>query len=175
MNELDSIRNEFKRYRALAEKAFVQLDDAMLNQLAAEETNSIAMIVRHLSGNLQSRFTDFLTSDGEKPTRDRESEFETREYSREEMMQMWSAGWRVLENTLESLMPSDLDRDVAIRGVALSVHEALARSVAHVAYHTGQIVLLARLFTRPGTWKYLSIARGESQSYNANPSREKQP
>lgn len=175
MNELDAIRNEYRRYRSLAEKAFSRLDDAQRNRVIIEDTNSIAMLIRHLGGNLQSRFRNFLTEDGEKPWRNRDAEFEERSYSFAESQQIWSDGWTVLEDTLDSLTLDDLDRTVTIRGVGLSVHEALARSATHVAYHTGQIVLLARLLTEPGQWQSLSIPRGGSADYNAEPTREKQP
>jgi uncharacterized damage-inducible protein DinB len=175
VNELDAIRNEFHRYRTLAEKAFGRLNDQAINQLLAEETNSIAMLVSHLSGNLQSRFTNFLTEDGEKPGRNRDSEFAERAYTKEELEQLWTKGWEALEAAVGALTLDDLERTVQIRGVSLSVNEALARSVTHLAYHVGQIVLIARVVTTPGQWESLSIPRGQSAAYNAAPTKEKKP
>jgi uncharacterized damage-inducible protein DinB len=159
MNELDAIRNEYNRYRTLAEKAFGQLNDHAINQLLAVETNSVAMLVRHISGNLQSRFTNFLTEDGEKPERNRDAEFAERAYTKEELEQLWAKGWEVLDGAVDTLTVDDLRRTVQIRGVSLSVNEALARSVTHLAYHVGQIVLIARILTKPGQWESLSIPR----------------
>ena len=167
-----SIEGEFRRYRALAEKAMAQLPDAALNRIPVVEGNSIAMIVRHMSGNFLSRFTDFLTSDGEKSWRNRDGEFETREYGRAELEEMWKKGWGVLEKELTSLTDADLGREVKIRQQPLTVHEALARSVAHAAYHVGQIVVLARIFAHE-EWKSLSIPKGKSEEYNRAPIYEK--
>lgn len=175
MNELQAITNEFRRYRTLAEKSFARLDEDALNQLLAESTNSVAMLIRHLGGNLKSRFTDFLTEDGEKPWRNRDSEFAKSRYLKEELDGVWSDGWRALDDAVSQLSPEDLDRTVQIRGVSLTVHEALARSVSHVAYHVGQIVLIARVLTKPGGWDSLSIPPGQSTAYNAQPLREKKP
>lgn len=174
MDELSAITSEFRRYRMLGEKGLAQVDDDALNRVLAEETNSIAMLVRHVSGNLKSRFTNFLYEDGEKLWRNRDVEFEEVAYGRQEIAQLWASGWRTLEETLDELTPADLDRTVTIRGVSLSVHEALARSVAHVAYHVGQIVLLARLM-KGAAWESLSIPRGHSATYNAAPTKEKVP
>lgn len=175
MDELNALINEFRRYRTLAEKAIQRLDDDKLNRVLVAETNSVAMLMRHLGGNLESRFMNFLTEDGEKPWRQRDEEFAERRYSREDAERIWSDGWSTLEATLASLALDDMNRTVTIRGVELSVHEALARSVSHVAYHTGQIVLLARLLTDPAGWESLSIPRGRSADYNTAPTREKQP
>jgi uncharacterized damage-inducible protein DinB len=161
MTELDAIRNEYNRYRTLAEKAFGPLNEHAVNQLLAEETNSVAMLVRHISGNLQSRFTNFLTEDGEKPERDRDAEFAERAYTKEELEQLWAKGWEVLDGALATLTVDDLGRTVQIRGVSLSVNEALARSVTHLSYHVGQIVLIARILTKPGQWESLSIPRAQ--------------
>jgi uncharacterized damage-inducible protein DinB len=171
MTELDAIRNEYNRYRTLAEKAFGPLNEHAVNQLLAEETNSVAMLVRHISGNLQSRFTNFLTEDGEKPERDRDAEFAERAYTKEELEQLWAKGWEVLDGALATLTVDDLGRTVQIRGVSLSVNEALARSVTHLSYHVGQIVLIARILTKPGQWESLSIPRGESAAWNTAPGK----
>lgn len=167
---LDSVRAEYARYRALAEGAIRQLDDASL--CAADPGgNSIATLVWHLSGNFQSRFTDFLTTDGEKPWRQRDDEFAPRSVSRDELMARWSDGWAVLEGALGELADSDLDRSVTIRRQPLRVHQALLRSLAHAAYHVGQIVLLAKA-ARGEAWESLSIPLGGSAAYNAAPTSE---
>jgi hypothetical protein len=171
---IDDFRTEYRRYRALGERALAQTSDGALNHVSAPDANSAAMIVRHLGGNLASRFTDFLTTDGEKPWRDRDAEFETRAYRRDEVETWWRRGWDVLEAQLAALTDADLARTVTIRGQPLSVHAALARSSAHAAYHVGQLVLLARM-TAEGPWRSLSIPKGESAAYNLAPSRERGP
>ena len=171
---IDDFRSEYARYRELAEKALAQMPDAELNRVPSPEGNSAAMVVRHVSGNLVSRFTNFLTEDGEKPDRDRESEFEERPYDRAELERLWRRGFTVVEDALAPLTDADLARTVTIRGRPLTVHAALTRSVAHVAYHVGQIVLLARI-TAGSPWESLSIPRGQSATYDASPTREQRP
>jgi len=166
--------DEYHRYRLLAEKAIAQVSDEALNRRLTEEGNSIAMIARHVGGNLASRFSGFLTEDGEKPWRDRDAEFETRDYTRPEVREWWARGWDVLERELGALDDGDLARAVRIRGQSLTVHAALCRSLSHVAYHVGQIVLLAR-GTSGEAWQSLSIPKGQSAEYNLNPTREKRP
>jgi uncharacterized damage-inducible protein DinB len=171
---IDDFIGEYKRYRILGERALDQLPDAALNDIPADDANSAAMIVYHVSGNLRSRFTDFLTADGEKPWRVRDQEFENREASRDDVTQAWNAGWSVLEAQLAQLTDADFARTVTIRNQPLTVHAALSRSLSHVSYHVGQIVLLARMSV--GTqWRSLSIPRGQSNAYNANPTGEKAP
>ena len=165
---------EFRRYRALAEKAMAQVSDDALNHVPGPDANSIAMLVRHVSGNLRSRFTDFLTSDGEKPWRDRDTEFAEQPYSRDEMNAMWAEGWGVLELALTTLSEADAQQTVQIRGESLTVHQALNRALAHVAYHVGQIVLLARVAVG-GEWHSLSIPKGQSPQYNRRPTLDKPP
>jgi hypothetical protein len=169
---ITSFETEFRRYRLLAERAMAQLSDGALNRIVAPEGNSIAMLVRHMSGNFLSRFTDFLTTDGEKPWRDRDGEFETREYTRAETEEMWRRGWEVVERELAAITDVDAAREVRIRDQSLGVHEALARSVSHAAYHVGQIVLLARMLTSD-EWRSLSIPKGKSAQYNQAPTLEK--
>ena len=166
--------DEYHRYRVLGEKAMAQVSDDALNLRITDDGNSIAMIVRHVGGNLASRFTDFLTDDGEKPWRVRDEEFETRAYARAEVQEWWARGWDVLERTLGALGDGDLGRAVRIRGQSLTVHAALCRSLSHVAYHVGQIVLLAR-GSSGEAWQSLSIPKGQSAEYNRNPTREKRP
>jgi uncharacterized damage-inducible protein DinB len=164
-------RTEYGRYRQIAEQAMKQMPDVLLNRVPAPDANSAAMIVRHMSGNFVSRFTNFLTEDGEKPNRDRDAEFEERTYSREEMEELWAKGFAVLEDALAPLGDADLARTVTIRNQPMTVHAALARSLAHLSYHVGQIVLLARIYAS-GPWESLSIPKGQSNEYNAAPERE---
>lgn len=171
---LRSIESEFRRYRHLGASAIDQLDDAQLTHAAFGSPLSVATIAWHVAGNLRSRFTDFLSSDGEKPWRDRESEFAPRSVSGVDLLLHWDASWDVLFVGLAELTDGDLSRDVSIRGVPLSVAEALHRSLAHVSYHVGQIVLLARSL-RGDTWAFLSIPPGGTSAYNANPTLEKPP
>lgn len=166
--------DEYARYRSIGEKAIQQVSDEALNQVLSADNNSIAMIVRHISGNLMSRFSDFQTSDGEKPWRDRDSEFEETSYDSRDVEQMWAKGWGLLESELSELTDEHLQRYVYIRGQRLTVHEALCRSLAHVSYHIGQIVLLARIFNE-GNWQWISIPKGLSREYNKNPTKEKKP
>ena len=171
---IEPFATEFRRYRATAEEALAQVPDEALNRVPLPDGNSLAMLVRHLSGNLTSRFTDFLTSDGEKPWRNREGEFEERSYTREEVEKRWQEGWSVLAQVLEQLSKEDLDRTVRIRGQELTVHAALARSLAHLSYHVGQMVLLARM-EQAHHWEWISIPKGESERYNQNPTKERNP
>jgi hypothetical protein len=169
MTIVESIRAEYMRYKALAESAIAQLDD---DQLSVDGGgNSIAIICWHVSGNLKSRFTDFLTSDGEKPWRVRDEEFQPRRVTRAELLDKWEKGWTPLLETLATLTDGQLHGTVTIRGQALVVHEALLRSLAHTANHVGQIVFLAKSL-RGDAWKTLSIPRGGSAAYNTNPTNE---
>jgi hypothetical protein len=163
---------EYGRYRTLGEKAMAQVSDEGLNRVVAPEGNSIAMLVRHVGGNLASRFTDFLTADGEKPWRDRDSEFADGTFTRAEIDATWARGFDVVSSELAKVTDDDLARMVKIRGVELTVNQALCRSIAHTAMHTGQIILLARILAA-GDWQTLSIPKGKSQEYNKNPALEK--
>lgn len=169
---IKSIEAEYRRYKALADAALDQVPEAALSSPGPANGNSLAIICWHVAGNLQSRFTDFLTSDGEKPWRQREEEFAQRSVSRSELMDKWSSGWNVLFATLDELDDSHLDQSVAIRGQPLAVHEALHRSLAHTSYHVGQIVYLAHSIAGE-KWNYLSIPPGGSTAYNANPQYDK--
>jgi hypothetical protein len=171
---VQSFIDEYDRYRILGEKAIAQASDGALNHVPVGDGNSIAMIVRHVSGNLTSRFTDFLTTDGEKPTRDRDGEFVDGFWSRDEIASAWSSGFDVVRRELAALGDADLERTVTIRNTPLSVHEALSRSIAHTAMHAGQIILLAKI-EAGDRWTTLSIPRGQSAEYNANPTLEKRP
>ena len=168
-----SIEGEFRRYKTLAEKAFDQLADSELH-VSPDQGNSVAVLIQHIGGNLTSRFSDFLSSDGEKPWRDRESEFADHRATRQELLRLWEDGWRHLFDSLATLSDDELTTMVDIRGVQLSVVDALHRSLAHVSYHVGQIVLLARR-ARGREWQFLSIPPGGSADYNADPKLEKPP
>jgi uncharacterized damage-inducible protein DinB len=167
---IDDFRAQYAQYRQLAEKALAQMPDSELNHVLAPESNSVAMIVRHVSGNLVSRFTNFLTEDGEKPNRDRDREFDERHYSRDEVNALWAQGFAALDDAVVPLTDADLERTVTIRQQPMTVHAALTRSLAHLAYHVGQIVLLARIGAA-GPWESLSIPRNSSQQFNAGMKR----
>jgi hypothetical protein len=158
---LSEIRAEFRRYRKLAEEALATVNDDSFFRKPGDAVNPIALIVKHVGGNLRSRWTDFLTTDGEKPDRQRDTEFELGSgESREAIMQRWSDGWSALENTLGTLSNLDLDKTITIRSEAMSVREASLRSVTHTAYHVGQILYLARLFQPDRKW--LTVPPGQS-------------
>ena len=161
---LDDVAVRFRGTRTQAERAIAQVSDTDYFRVLDPESNSIAMLVKHLAGNHRSRWTDFLDSDGEKPDRLRDTEFEVDEDSREALTAAWDAGWEVLFESLAALTPADLDRTVTIRGEPLSVEQALGRSLAHAASHVGQIVLLAKHLAGSG-WQTLSIPRGQSEAW----------
>ncbi len=154
----------FRHYKALGERAIAQCPDEHLSTVLDAESNSIAVIVKHLGGNMRSRWTNFLTSDGEKPDRDRDSEFEDPPASREALMALWESGWQALFAALAPLTDEDLARTVKIRGEAHSVMQAINRQVAHYSYHVGQIVFLAKHHAR--AWQALTIPRRASAAYN---------
>jgi hypothetical protein len=167
---LTDARAVFRKYKQLAEGAMAQVTDAQLFEVPflteqVGESNSIAVIVKHVAGNLRSRWMDFLTTDGEKPWRDRDSEFASARETRESLMAGWDAGWACLFAALEPLTDADLGRTVTIRGEAHSVLQAVNRQMAHYPYHVGQIVWLAKHF-QGGNWKSLSIPKGASAALN---------
>lgn len=159
------IKKEFRYYKMLGEKTFDQVPSEKLFWKVNNQSNSIAIIVQHLSGNMQSRWTDFLTSDGEKKWRDREAEFRIVINSKNELISVWNKGWRCLFKALDQLSENDLDRIVYIRNMGHSVREAIYRELAHYAYHVGQIVFLGKLIANEN-WSTLSIHIGESERYN---------
>ena len=165
MSVVDSIEAEYRRYKALADAAIEQVSDEELAAAAPGGGNSIEMMVRHIAGNLQSRFTDFRTSDGEKPWRHRDAEFEAAALHRRELLDAWEAGWQALFDAVSALGDDDLANTVTIRRQPLRIDEALHRSLAHAAYHVGQIVLLAKTM-RGEAWRCLSIPRGMSEAFN---------
>jgi hypothetical protein len=151
----------FRQYKTLAEGAMSQVTDEQLFATLDGEMNSIAIIVKHMAGNMRSRWTDFLVSDGEKPDRNRDSEFVEPPATREALMQVWDAGWEHVFRALEPLSDADMARTVTIRGEKHSVMQAVNRQVAHYAQHAGQIILLAKHFAG-GRWQSLSIPRKRS-------------
>jgi hypothetical protein len=155
---LTSLEREYRYYKGLGEAAIEQLTEDELAHATAPEANSVAVIVWHVSGNLKSRFTDFLDSDGEKPWRDRDSEFEARAVSHVALRQKWDEGWSVLFETVSKLSDHDLSKRVFIRGQEHTVLQALHRSVAHTSYHVGQIVFLAKSL-RGTSWRNLSMPK----------------
>jgi len=162
---LESIESEFHRYKRLGDKAVAQVAAEALTRKPAGEGNSVATLVWHVSGNLRSRFTDFLTTDGEKPWRDRDSEFVARAVTPAEVLAKWEEGWAVVTATLAGLRDEDLARAVTIRSESLSVLDALHRSLGHTSYHVGQIVFLSRLLCG-NDWQWLSIPPGQSEAFN---------
>ena len=155
----------FRYYKKLAEGAMEQVSDEQLFATLDEEMNSIAIIAKHMAGNMRSRWTDFLTSDGEKPDRNRDSEFVGPPQTRAGLMKMWNEGWDRLFGALEPLSDADLERKVEIRGEAHSVMQAINRQIAHYSYHAGQIVFLAKHFKASG-WKSLTVPRNKSAEFN---------
>lgn len=162
---LQSTLSTFRGQKELAEKAIAQLDDAQLHEALDENTNCIAVVMKHMAGNLLSRWTDFLATDGEKPWRHRDNEFVDDFTSRRELMQYWQRGWDCLFAALESLTHDDLTRTVFIRGEPHSVYLAIQRALGHAGYHTGQIILIARVLAK-NRWEVLTIPRGKSEQYN---------
>jgi Protein of unknown function (DUF1572) len=160
---LNDVVRTFRNYKSLADKAIAQVaNDSDLHAQIDPDSNSLAVIMKHVAGNLRSRFRDFLTTDGEKPDRNRDSEFEMpAPASRADIVKNWDEGWAIALGSIEALTPADLDRTITIRGEAFLVPEALNRSATHTAYHVGQIVYVARHLTS-GKWKSLSIPKGQS-------------
>jgi uncharacterized damage-inducible protein DinB len=158
----------FRYYQKLAERAIAQCPDAGLCATLDGESNSIATIVKHMWGNMRSRWTDFLTSDGEKPDRHRDSEFETPPQTRAEILAMWEQGWKYVFDALNPLTDADLTRTVAIRTEPHSVMQAINRQIAHYSYHIGQITYLAKHFAaESGKWTALTVPRNKSADFNA--------
>lgn len=161
-----AIRAEFERYKVLVEKSLAQTSDADLFWKPDPESNSIALVLKHLGGNLQSRWTDFYATDGEKEWRDRDGEFEERGVTRAQLQAGWVKGWTALQRVLNTLTPGDLMKVVTIRGHPHTVMLALQRALAHLAYHAGQIVLLAKA-RKGAAFQSLSIPKGQSKGSKA--------
>lgn len=164
---LESIKKQFLYYKMLAEKSFAQLEEQQLFVSLNENTNSIAVIVKHLSGNMLSRWTDFLTSDGEKQWRDRDAEFENTYTSKAELITDWDKGWKCFFDAIESLTSEQLSEIIYIRNEGHTVVEAINRQLAHYPYHIGQIVFYSKLL-KNGEWDSLSIPKNKSNTYNAD-------
>lgn len=156
----------FRYYKRLAEEAMAQVSDEQLDMALDAESNCIAVIVKHMVGNMLSRWTDFLETDGEKPWRNRDSEFEVPPEGREALMKLWERGWSTVFAAIEPLTEGDLSRTVMIRAEAHSVMQAINRQLAHYPYHCGQIVFVAK-HLQHGNWRCLSVPRGQSQVFNA--------
>jgi uncharacterized damage-inducible protein DinB len=171
MTFVESICKEYLVYKTLGERSLAQLSDDQLSASLAAGTNSVAAICWHISGNLKSRFTDFLTTDGEKEWRNREEEFEPRSVTRQTLLAKWEEGWAAVLGALDGLNDDDLRRTVTIRSQPLEVHAALHRSLAHTAHHVGQIVYVAHAL-KGGDWTYLSIPPGQSSSFNDKMKKE---
>lgn len=162
---LDSVKKQFEYYKMLGDKTFSQVKDEMLFWKPNDDSNSMATLVKHLWGNMLSRWTDFLTTDGEKDFRNRDAEFENDIQNREDLLNKWNEGWNCLFNAINSLTTNDLDKIIYIRNQGHTVTEAINRQLAHYPYHIGQIVFLGKMLTENG-WTSLSIPKGNSQSYN---------
>jgi hypothetical protein len=163
---LESVKKQFLYYKMLGEKAMEQLEPEQLFVAVNDDTNSIAVIVKHLSGNMLSRWTDFLTTDGEKETRNRDAEFENDLHTKEEVLTSWNTGWDCFLSALDSLQPEQLSEIIYIRNEGHTVIEAINRQLAHYPYHIGQIVFYAKQL-KNSEWNSLSIPKNKSNSYNA--------
>ena len=164
---LQTVIRRLKYYKELAEKTFEQLDNKEIHYTPAEESNSVAIIVQHMAGNMLSRWTNFLEEDGEKSWRNRDDEFEVHNYTKAQMLELWDKGWDCFLTTLDSLKKKDLKKEVHIRQEVLTVVDAINRQLAHYPYHIGQIIFLGKLI-RGKDWKNLSIPKGGSQAYNTS-------
>ena len=162
---LTAVIKRVKYYKDLGERTFAQLEDKDFHWLPSSESNSIAVIIQHISGNMLSRWTNFLTEDGEKNWRDRDDEFGIHSYSKQQLIEIWNKGWDCFLGTLESLTPGDLSKTIYIRQESMSAIDAINRQLAHYPYHIGQILYIGRMIKNEN-WKNLSIPKGTSQQYN---------
>ncbi|MFC4818405.1 MULTISPECIES: DUF1572 family protein [unclassified Flavobacterium] len=164
---LESVKKQMLYYKTIAERAMEQLEDEQLFFSANEDTNSIAIIIKHMAGNMLSRWTDFLTSDGEKEWRNRDGEFETGSESKEELLQLWKKGWDCFFTAINSLQPEQLSQIIYIRNEGQTAMDAINRQLAHYPYHIGQIVFYAKML-KTSEWNSLSIPKNKSNDYNAD-------
>ncbi len=162
---LASVMKRFQEHKILAEKTFAQLNNEEMHVQQNEASNSIAIIIQHMHGNMLSRWTNFLTEDGEKNWRKRDDEFESSTLSKEQLTQLWDEGWRVFFDTLNSLTPENLSHTITIRSQPLNAIDAINRQLAHYGYHVGQIVFIGK-WLKADDWKTLSIAKGKSMAFN---------
>jgi hypothetical protein len=165
---LTTVITRLKYYKSLGEKTFAQLEEKDFFWQPDAASNSIAVIIQHMSGNMLSRWTNFLTEDGEKPWRERDHEFETHDNTRQQLLEVWEKGWTCFLDALDALKEEDLAKNVTIRGESLTVIDAINRQLAHYPYHIGQIVYLGRMIKKTA-WQNLSIPVGGSAQYNATP------
>lgn len=165
MEKLKVFQKQFEYYKSLADKSIVQVDEAMLFKEVGEGSNSIAVIMKHIAGNMLSRWTNIFEEDGEKEWRQRDEEFIDRFSNKEELLAYWEKGWKRLFDTLKSLSEEDLERIIYIRNMGTSVHDAIIRQICHYPYHIGQIVFEAKLI-KGDTFVSLSIPKGASKNYN---------
>ncbi|CAN5349641.1 DUF1572 domain-containing protein [soil metagenome] len=165
-NYREDALKSFRNYKKMSERAMDQVSDEEFVALIDAEANSIALVVKHIAGNLHSRWSDFLTSDGEKSSRNRDAEFELIGDTRESLMAFWESGWHILFDAIEPLTVDDFSRTVTVRGEPHTIVEAINRQLSHYAYHIGQIVLLAKHF-KSAEWKTLSIAKNRSAEFNS--------
>ncbi len=162
---LQTVIRRLKYYKKLGENAMDQLDEKEIHFRPNDESNSVAIIVQHMTGNMLSRFTNFLTEDGEKEWRQRDDEFEIHHYSKQQVIDLWEKGWLCVFNALESLTDDDLLKTITIRQEALTVIDAINRQLAHYPHHIGQILYIGKIL-KGSSWKNLSIPKGQSQAYN---------
>ena len=163
---LEEIHRQMQSHKRLADGALAQISEEEFFRELDPESNSIAIVVKHMAGNMRSRFTDFLTTDGEKPDRNRDQEFEVGIGNRAEFLAAWERGWKLVFSAIDALKPEDVERTVMIRSESVTVLQALNRALAHLAYHVGQIVYLAKYF-RSEKWTTLSVPRGKTDEFNA--------
>ncbi len=162
---LETSIRRFKYYKDLGDKTFIQLNEWDFHYQPNDESNSVALIIQHMAGNMLSRWTNFLTEDGEKEWRKRDEEFEVHQYSKQQLIELWEKGWACFLDTLASLKKKDLKKTVTIRQESLTVIDAINRQLAHYPYHIGQIIFLAKIIKNKN-WQNLSIPKGNSQVYN---------
>ena len=163
---LTDVIKRLRYYKALGDKSFKQLSEDEMHYKPSPESNSIAIIIQHLYGNMMSRFTNFLTEDGEKEWRKRDLEFEPMELTKADLTDFWNAGWEMVLNTIEALGPKDMLKEITIRSEPLFVYDAILRQLAHYPYHVGQIVFIAKMI-KDKDWENLSVPKGGSKAYNA--------
>jgi hypothetical protein len=170
-NYLSSVKNLFRYYKILGDRAIEKLDEEQIHWQYNQESNSVAIIIKHIAGNSLSRWTDFLTTDGEKPWRDRDQEFEDSLSSKEDLLALWNKGWQCIYNSIDALTEDDLMRTVYIRSEGHTVVEAINRQLAHIPYHVGQIVYIAKMVAAEN-WSSLTIPKGQSKAFNAKKERK---
>ena len=162
---LKDIAKRFQSYKSLGDKTLEQLSEADLKNRPNEESNSVAIIIQHLYGNMMSRFSNFLTEDGEKSWRKRDEEFEPMDMSKQDIIDCWETGWSTVMNTIASLREEDLQKEITIRSEKLSVYDALLRQLGHYPYHVGQMIYIGKML-KGKEWKNLSVPKGGSEAYN---------